>query len=101
MTTEPIIRTRVEKHTIKTSDEHFAVLSDFCHKAKNLYNHANYPIRQAMTDTDNKRWIRYAELDKILKADKEYPDYQDMPTAQLEQQVLRLIDKNWKAFFRL
>ena len=99
MTTEPIIRTRVEKHTIKASDEHFAVLSDFCHKAKNLYNHANYLIRQAMTDTDNKRWIRYAELDKILKADEEYPDYQDMPTAQSAQQVLRLIDKNWKAFF--
>lgn len=99
MTIEPIIRTRVEKHTIKSFDKYFSTLSDFCHKAKNLYNHANYLIRQAMTDTDNKRWSRYAELDKILKADEDYPDYKNMSTAQSAQQILRLIDKNWKAFF--
>ena len=99
METETILRKRVEKHVIKVSDEYFPLLSDFCHKAKNLYNHANYLIRQAITDTNNKRWIRYEELDKILKSDEEYPDYRNMPTAKSAQQILRVLDENWKAFF--
>ena len=92
MMKETIIQTRVEKHIIKSSDKYFSVLIDFCHKAKNLYNHANYLVRQ--TFTTDKKWIRYAELDKLLKADEEYPDYQNMPTAQSAQQILRLLDKN-------
>lgn len=32
----------------------------------------------------------------MLKADIEYPDYRQMPTAQATQQILRLLDKNWK-----
>lgn len=94
---EIIVQTRVEKHIIKSSDEYFSALIDFCHKSKNLYNHANYIVRQ--TFTTDKKWIRYAELDKLLKADEEYPDYQNMPTAQSAQQILRLLDKNWKSFF--
>ncbi|MDE5753574.1 MAG: hypothetical protein K2H89_03390 [Oscillospiraceae bacterium] len=77
-----------------TSSSHltfFSVLIDFCHKSKNLYNHANYLIRQAFTSENN--WIRYAELDRMLKADKEYPDYQNMPTAQSAQQILRSLKK--------
>lgn len=93
------IQTRVEKHIIKSSNAFFSMLIDFCHKSKNLYNHANYLVRQAFTSQENSRWIRYAELDKFLKADEEYPDYKEMPTAQSAQQILRLLDSNWKAFF--
>lgn len=88
---------RVEKHTIKPSHPYYDILMDFCHKAKNLYNHANYAVRQEFTA--NSRWIRYGELDKILKADNDYPDYAGMPCAQSAQQILRLLDKNWKSFF--
>lgn len=88
---------RIEKHIIKASDSFFPMLFDFCHKSKNLYNHANFLIRQAFTKEE--KWIRYAELDKILKSDVEYPDYRNMPTAQSAQQILRLLDNNWKSFF--
>ena len=90
-------KTRIEKHIIKASDRFFPMLFDFCHKSKNLYNHANFLIRQAFTTEE--KWIRYAELDNILKSDVEYPDYRNMPTAQSAQQILRLLDNNWKSFF--
>lgn len=93
------IQTRVEKHIIKSSNVFFSMLIDFCHKSKNLYNHANYLVRQSFTSQDNSRWIRYAELDKLLKADEEYPDYKEMPTAQSAQQILRVLDSSWKSFF--
>jgi len=89
---------RAEKHIIKSTNPFFEMLMNFCHRSKNLYNHANYRIRQEFIF--NGKWIRYAELDKILKADTEYKDYAEMPTAQSAQQIVRLIDKNWKSFFQ-
>ena len=88
---------RVEKQMIKTANEYYAMLDNFCFLSKNLYNHANYIVRQTFIK-DNK-WIRYGELDKRLKTDKEFPDYAAMPTAQTAQQTLRILDKNWKSFF--
>jgi len=82
---------------IKSTNEYYAMLDHFCFLSKNLYNHANYMVRQTLIK-DNK-WIRYEELEKQLKADKEFPDYVAMPTAQTAQQTLRLLDKNWKSFF--
>ena len=89
--------TRVEKHLIRPSSPWFPMIADFCHLAKNLYNHGNYIVRSRFLNDEH--WTRYDELDKILKKDLEYPDYKAMPTAQSAQQVLRLLDKNWKSFF--
>ena len=89
---------RVEKHILKQNNEYYAMLDDFCLKAKNLYNHANYIIRQEFCSTN--KWIRYSDLDFMLKKDKDYPDYANMPTAQSAQQILRLLDKNWTSFFK-
>lgn len=88
---------RVEKQIIKSTNEYYAMLDHFCFLSKNLYNHANYIVRQTFIK-DNK-WTRYGELDKQLKTDKEFPDYAGMPTAQTAQQTLQLLDKNWKSFF--
>lgn len=91
-------RLRVERHVVSSSNSFFDMLMDFCYNSKNLYNHANFIIRQEFIA--NRKWIRYAELDKILKSDVEYNDYTEMPTAQSAQQILRVIDKNWKSFFK-
>lgn len=73
------------------------MLSDFTHKSKNLYNHANFLVRDEFIR--NNKWLRYGEIDKILKADLEFDDYKQMPTAQSAQQILRLLEKDWKSFF--
>ena len=70
---------------------------DFAHKSKNLYNHANFLVRKEFIQND--RWLRYGEMDKLLKADLEFDDYRQMPTAQSAQQTLRLLEKDWKSFF--
>lgn len=92
-----MMSTRVEKHLIRPSSPYFKMLAEFCHLAKNLYNHANYIIRQKFISTGE--YVGYSALDKIMKADTEYPDYRAMPSAQSAQQVLRLLDKNWQSFF--
>ena len=76
---------RVEKHRIKQKNEYDPMLVDFTHKSKNLYNHANFLVREEFIK--NNKWLRYGELDKILKADMEFDDYKQMPTAQSAQQT--------------
>ena len=70
---------------------------DFSHKSKNLYNHANFLARNEFVK--NNKWLRYGEMDKILKADLKFDDYKQMPTAQAAQQTLRLLEKDWQSFF--
>lgn len=69
---------RVEKHTLKQNNPYFSMIDDFCFKSKNLYNHANYIVRHEFTK--NNKWIRYGDLDKILKQDVEYNDYRQINT---------------------
>jgi IS605 OrfB family transposase len=71
-----------------------ATLSHLCHLSKNLYNEANYIIKQSLRDQG--RWIRYNELYCQLKLST---NYRRLP-AQTGQQILRLIDKAWKSFFQ-
>ena len=37
---------RVERHRLKPFSPFYAMLREFCHRSKNLYNHGNYLIRQ-------------------------------------------------------
>lgn len=89
---------RVEKHIIKSSNKYYNLLDEFCYKSKNLYNYANYIIRQEFVN--NGKWIRYNDLDKILKQEGNNFDYRNMPLVNTSQQCLRLLDKNWKSFFQ-
>ena len=88
---------QVEKHVINKNHPYYAMFCEFTHQSKNLYNHANYLVRKEFVTSG--KWMRYQQLDKLLKQDLEYPDYTNMPTAQSAQQTLRLLDANWKSFF--
>ena len=68
-------------------------LSNLCHLSKNLYNQANYIIKNA----EKGKWIRYSDLNKVLK--EESSNYKLLPI-QTSQQILRLLDKSWTSFFR-
>lgn len=89
---------QVEKHVIKKSHPYYNMFCEYTHLAKNLYNHANFLVRNKFIET--RTWLGYQELDKILKQNLDYPDYRNMPTAQSAQQVLRLLESNWKSFFK-
>ena len=69
-------------------------LSWLCHLSKNLYNEGNYQIRQELFK--HNKWIRYNALYHKIKTSK---NYHQLP-AQTAQQVLKILDRSWKAFFR-
>jgi putative transposase len=89
-----LLVTRVEQHYIKRMHPLWQMCDELCLKSKNLYNYANYLVRQEFIH--HHQWIRYPSLDKMLKH-KEV--YKKLP-AQTSQQLLLLLDKNWKSFFQ-
>ena len=74
------------------------MLCEFTHLSKNLYNHGNYLVRKEFIESG--RWLRYRDLDKILRQDRDHPDYSNMPGSQSAQQTLRMLDSSWKSFFK-
>lgn len=88
---------RVEQHQVTKKYSHFDILDNCCFLAKNLYNHANHIHRQDYFTGNS--YQHYQVLYKVLKADKQYPDFTSMPTHHTAIQVLRRLDKNWRAYF--
>lgn len=41
-----MVVTKTESHIIKPSNKFYKLLREKCHIAKNIYNHANYLVRQ-------------------------------------------------------
>ena len=69
-------------------------LSELCHFSKNLWNEANYQVRQEFFTTGE--WMRYNTLAGNLKTSENYKSI----NAQTAQQILKILDRSWKAFFK-
>ena len=57
--------TRVEQHQINSSHYLYDYCNDLCFKSKNLYNYANYLVRQEFIKNGN--WLKYYDLNNLLK----------------------------------
>ena len=83
---------RVERHIFPYSNH----LRDLTFKSKNIYNLSTFIMRQNFIH--NKKIISFTAMDKILRRDYQEA-YRSLP-AQSIQQILRLIEKDWKSFFK-
>ncbi len=83
----------VEQHCIGKQDPRYGVLDAACFASKNLYNYANYIVRQSFIHEHI-----YKGYATIYHEVKHSEAYQALP-AKVANDVLRLLDKNWKSFF--
>lgn len=83
----------VERHIIKRNNPIWQQIDRLGFLSKNLYNYANYQLRQNFIFKNT-----YLGYNKLYHLAKGTPDYQALP-AKVSQQILRLLDKNWKSFF--
>ncbi len=82
----------VEQHIISKTDPRYTAIDAAAFASKNLYNLANYHIRQAFIHEGT--YLGYAEVYHLVKHE---PAYQALPR-KVSNDALRLLDKNWKAF---
>lgn len=84
----------VEQHVIKRGDTRYDTIDEAAFKSKNLYNAANYEIRQAFIHQD-----KYLSYNTVQKQMQDHDAYKALPR-KVSQQVLMLLDKNWKSYFK-
>jgi len=82
-----------ERHIIKSTKHRFVEIDELAFKSKNLYNAANYIIRQSFSYGWG--YIKYNEMNRLMKS---HEAYKALP-AKVSQQILMILDKNWKSFF--
>ena len=85
---------RAEQIIIRKSHPKFKVIDQQCFHSKNLYNEANYIIRQEFIE--NGKYLNYYDMNKDLKTHENYK----LTFSQPANCTLRLLDKNWKSYFR-
>jgi putative transposase len=83
----------VEQHILTRNDSHFEAVDRAAFAAKNLYNAANYLVRQSFINDDG--YLNYYAIHAQMKG---HEAYQALPR-KVSQQVLRMLDKNWQGFF--
>jgi putative transposase len=83
----------VERHVIKRADRRFAAIDHAAFASKNLYNAANYELRQAFIVQGV--YLTYPEMHQRMKG---HEAYKALP-AKVAQQVLMVLDRNWQSFF--
>jgi putative transposase len=82
----------VEQHIISKRDPRYAAIDAAAFASKNLYNAANYELRQAFIHEG--RFISYNQLDKLMQS---HEAYKALP-AKVAQWVLKGVVNNWKSF---
>jgi putative transposase len=84
----------VEQHVISPNDPRDKIIDVAAFASKNLYNAANYIVRQSFIN--NHIYLGYGEVYHHIKT---HEAYRALP-AKVANDVLRLLDKNWKSFFK-
>lgn len=84
----------VEQHVIGKTDARYPLIDTACFASKNLYNYANYIVRQSFIHEGI-----YKGYAVVYHEVKGHEAYQALP-AKVANDVLRLLDKNWKSFFK-
>jgi putative transposase len=82
-----------EQHVITRDDPRYNMIDAAAFASKNLYNAANYEIRQAYIFEG--RYLSYNEMDKCMQA---HEAYRALP-AKVAQKVLDQLDQAWRSFF--
>ena len=82
----------VERHIITKQNKLFKEIDTLAFLSKNLYNAANYLIRQEFIS--NNKYLSNGEVYHLIKASV---DYKALP-AKVSNQVLRVLERNWKSF---
>lgn len=84
---------RVEQQIIKKNNPIWEVVDQYCFYSKNVYNQANYLIRQEFINNNNK--LSAYEVQKLMQPMDCYKEC----GSQAAQKTIQLLDKMWKSYF--
>lgn len=84
---------RIEKHIISKYHPMFKICSEYTWYSKNLYNYANYIIRQEFINNNN--FLNYYRIWELLKKEESFKTI----GSNSGQHTLKILERNWKSYF--
>lgn len=81
-----------ERHVITRNSPMFQEIDELAHLSKNLYNRANYSVRQEFFESGSV--MLYEAIDKLMQPEE---SYQALPR-KVSQQILMVLCRSWKAW---
>lgn len=84
---------RAEQQIIRKNSPIYNVVDQYCFYSKNVYNQANYIIRQEFINNGNK--LSAYDVQKLMQPMDCYKDC----GSQAAQKTIQLVDKEWKSYF--
>ena len=84
---------RVEQQIIRENNPIYKIADQYCFYSKNVYNAANYIIRQEFINNKNK--LSAYDVQKIMQSMDCYKEC----GSQAAQKTIQLLDKAWKSYF--
>ena len=85
---------RVEQQIIRKNNPIYDVVDQYCFYSKNVYNQANYIIRQEFINNNNK--LSAYDVQKLMQSMDCYKEC----GSQAAQKTIQLVDKMWKSYFK-
>lgn len=85
---------RVEQQIIRKNNSIYNVVDQYCFYSKNVYNQANYIIRQEFINNNNK--LSAYDVQKLMQPMDCYKEC----GSQSAQKTIQLVDKMWKSYFK-
>ena len=85
---------RTEQQFIRKAHPLYEIVDKHCFYSKNVYNQANYLIRQAFINEN--KILKANEVQKIMQVMDCYKEC----GSQAAQKTIQLVDKMWKSFFQ-
>ena len=85
---------RVEQQIIRKNNSIYDVVDQYCFYSKNVYNQANYIIRQEFINNNNK--LSACDVQKLMQSMDCYKEC----GSQAAQKTIQLVDKMWKSYFK-
>ena len=85
---------RTEQHFIKKNHPLYEIVDKHCFYSKNVYNQANYLIRQSFIKEDST--LTGYEVQKLMQNMECYIEC----GSQAAQKTIQLVYKNWQSFFK-
>ena len=85
---------RTEQQIIKKNNQIYDIVDQYCFYSKNVYNQANYIIRQEFINNNNK--LSAYDVQKLMQSMDCYKEC----GSQAAQKTIQLVDKMWKSYFK-
>ena len=86
---------RIEQIIIKKSHPKFKIIDEMCINARILYNEANSVLLEHYKSKGE--YIKYKDMNYMFKTYDSYKNCFSQPA----NCVMRLLDKNWKSYFKI